>query len=124
MSESDALLRFVRRLAVLLLGLRQRSVRDPTFIWASASARADGGPFFVTSLMTFDACRKKNWSAEPPASVSMPSDATALPHARMSGVDRPMSLPAAPERLAMSRIWLSVDAPLLPRSTSVEPNFS
>jgi hypothetical protein len=62
--------------------------------------------------------------AEPPASASMPDDASALPSARTFDSDRPTIAPAPAMFCAIWMIWVSVDAPLLPRSTSAAPRLS
>ena len=55
--------------------------------------------------------------AVPDASVFMPVEAIELDSARISGTVMPTIVPIEPMRVAMSTIWSSVDAPLLPRRT-------
>ena len=62
--------------------------------------------------------------AVPAASVFMPVDAMLDDRARISGTVMPTMVPIEPMRVAMSTIWSSVDAPLLPSRTSASAYLS
>ncbi|MNY43079.1 hypothetical protein D3C86_1780150 [compost metagenome] len=62
--------------------------------------------------------------AEPPASASMPTDASAFANPRTCASVRPTTRPAPAMRCAICTMSRSVDAPSLPSATSAAPRLS